>query len=470
MMKRNVLAIAAVCAAATAAHAQTPIMVTNTDNAGAGSLRAAIETAARSGDASQIVMQVTRDIVITESLVYSGEDPLTIIGNGQRVRTDANTDLLVSANGGDLAVSDLGFEGPGQFSIVNRGDTEGATAGKGIFVDVREDQTGIVDLALTNVLVKGVANHGIHVSDCTLADDCGSGAGGGGGGSDASIRIQLDNVTVDGVGNGKFDADGLRADERGPGDIHLNANGSEFARVGADGLELDEGQAGSIHSVVTRTAFIDNGPYCDPHLLAAYMPGEPEGEFEDGMMQPEDIPGAVTGTPDDNCFEREVSRYESGAVEAYEIGIDLDDGIDYDEADSGDLNLTMIESTISGNKDEGVDMDEAGPGSGHLRYINTVAYGNRDDGFKMSEEDAGAIDGATMGVVSRGNGGVGIVFEEESGGDLMAEIVGTHTLNNDDGDDTGLEIVQEDAGMGELSVTDSMIEDGMETDGVSVSR
>ena len=470
MRNPNALMIAVALAGAAAAQAQTPVMVTTTGNAGEGSLRAAVNAASQSGNASQIVIAVSGDIVIDQSLIYTGEAPLEIIGNGQRVRSDANTDLLVSANGGDLAISDLAFEGPGGFSVLNRGDVNGQTAGKGIFLDVREDQTGTVELALKNVSVKGVANHGIHVSDCTLADDCGGGAGGAGAGSPASLHIQFDNVSVDGVGNGKFDADGLRADERGVGDIYLSANGSEFARVGADGLELDEGQAGSIHSTVVQSALIDNGPYCDPDILAEYMPAVPEDSFEDGMRQLSEIPQAVTGTPDDNCFQREVSFYDSGSVEEYEFGLDLDDGVDYDEADSGDLNLTMVRSTVSGNYDEGVDMDEAGPGDGNLRYVDTLAYGNADDGFKMSEEDAGGIDGAAIGSVSRDNGGVGMVFEEASDGDLMMQISNVHTVNNDDGNDTGLEIAQEGAGMGQLSVTNSEIEDGMEVEGSSVSR
>ena len=470
MRNLNALMIAAALGGAAAAQAQTPVMVTTTGNAGEGSLRAAVNAASQSDNASQIVIAASGDIVIDQSLVYTSEAPLEIIGNGQRVRSDANTDLLVSANGGDLTISDLAFEGPGGFNVLNRGDVEGQTAGKGIFLDVREDQTGTVELTLTNVSVKGVANHGVHVSDCTLADDCGGGAGGAGAGSPASLHIRLDNVSVDGVGNGKFDADGLRADERGVGDIRLSVSGSEFARVGADGLELDEGQAGIIHSTIAQSAFIDNGPYCDPDILAEYMPAAPENSFENGVRQASEIPPAVTGTPDDNCFEREVSFYDSGSVEEYEFGLDLDDGIDYDEADSGDLNLTMVGSTVSGNYDEGVDMDEAGPGDGNLRYVHTLAYGNADDGFKMSEEGAGGIDGAAIGSVSRDNGGVGMVFEEASDGDLVGQISNVHTVNNDDGDDTGLEIVQKGAGMGELSMMDSEIEDGMEVEGVRISR
>ena len=469
MKIKSALALSVLFAGAAAAQA-TPIMVTNTQDAGDGSLRAALAEAAATGSASQIVIATAGDIVISETLAYDGEAPVEIIGHGQRVRTDANTHLLASTNGASLAVSDLDFEGPGQFSVLNRGDTAGQSAGKGIFIDVRDDQSGVVDLSLHNVSVKGVANHGIHVSDCSLADDCGAGAGGGGEGSPASIRVRLHKVTVDGVGNGKFDADGLRVDERGEGDIHVTAKDSEFARVGADGLELDEGQAGSIHSTVLGTVFVDNGAYCDPALLGEHMPAQPEGEFDDGEVRETGIPGDVTGTPDDSCFEREVDLYDSGYVEAYEIGIDIDDGIDYDEAGPGDLNLTMVRSTISGNYDEGVDMDEAGAGSGNLYYIETLAYGNADDGFKMSEEDAGSVHGAMLGAVSRDNGGKGAVFEEEGPGDVRVSVTDTHTANNDDSDDTGLEVVQEDGGSGELVVDASRIDDGIEAEGVTVSR
>ena len=71
-----------------------------------------------------------------------------------------------------------------------------AKAGKGIFVDVRDDQTGTININLKNVRVEGVANHGIHISDCNLADKCGSGSGGAGEGSSASINVVLDNVTI----------------------------------------------------------------------------------------------------------------------------------------------------------------------------------------------------------------------------------------------------------------------------------
>jgi hypothetical protein len=97
-----------------------------------------------------------------------------------------------------------------------------------------------------NVTVTGTAGHGIHVSDCTLADECGGGSGGAGEGSPASISLTLTGVTVIDTAYGRFDADGVRVDERGEGSIDFVATSSVFSGIGADGIELDEGQDGDV--------------------------------------------------------------------------------------------------------------------------------------------------------------------------------------------------------------------------------
>lgn len=207
------------------------------------SLRDALAAASQSETSVQITISGDSDIRITEPLVYAGRAPLVLRGTGQFIRTDRNVTLLMVSAGADLTIADLSFRGPGGFGIAARPD---GPAGKGIFVDLRDDQTGEVVVSLDGVTVEGVAGHGIHISDCDLADDCGGGGGGAGQGSDASIRLQLTDVTVRDVGNGSFDADGLRVDERGPGDIRFEATGSVFTGVGADGVELDEGQDGNV--------------------------------------------------------------------------------------------------------------------------------------------------------------------------------------------------------------------------------
>ncbi len=441
----------------------TEAYVYNGNDAGEGSLRAALESGAR-----EIFIETDEDIMIMTPLVYSGVTPLEIYGSSQTVRTTENIDILVLDNGANLFVNNLNFAGPGGWSIENRGDDEGETAGKGIFLDIRDDQTSGVYLTLSGVTVSGVANHGIHVSDCDLADDCGSGSGGAGGGSPASIVVNFFDVTVEDVGNGKFDADGLRVDERGEGSILFTSSNSTFTGVGADGVELDEGQDGGIGTRIANNTFSLNGNYCDPAVMEAFLPDPDEAEFEDGTTTEADIPGDVTGSPDDSCIEREVDFYESGFVEAYAFGLDLDDGIDLDEAGPGSIRMVMGNSTVVDNLDEGVDIDEEGEGHISIALSDTVATGNTDDGFKFSEEDGGSVIGKATGNKTTGNGGKGSVYEEADAGDLDMLVERSESSLNDDSDNTGIEAVQEDAGTGSLTVRDSNIIDGIDVDGVTL--
>ncbi len=456
------VAVSAPSLVSAAGHGGGFAIVSNGADSGQGSLRHAIEEAR----ASHIfIKQTVSSITINSPLVYDKTSKLLIKGHGQTVNSSRNINLLSVTQGADLEISDLNFRGPGGFNINNRGD-QGQSAGKGIFVDVRDDQTGTVKVTLSNVTVSDVANHGIHISDCSLADDCGGGGGGGGKGSAASIEVNLHNVTVDNVGNGRFDADGLRVDDRGDGDIVFIAENSTFINVGADGVELDEGNDGDVIAQVRDSRFDDNGAYCDPDVLAPFVPTPDEAEFADTERLPGQIPGIVAGSPDDSCIEREVELYDSGYVEVYEFGIDLDDGFDIDEAGPGSLVANIRNSVINGNLDEGIDFDEEDSGMIFARFVNTSAAVNRDDGFKFSEEDEGSVIGRVTESKAMNNGGKGFVFEEEGDGDLLVSVNESNTSNNDDSDDTGIEAVQEDDGQGMLRVDDSDIDDGIDTNGV----
>ena len=426
-------------------------------------LRAALENA--TSTSAPVIVIAGDNIVSDAGFTYTGTSPLTLIGTGQTISVAADEDVFAATQGADLSISNLTFEGPGGFDIQNRGDADG-TAGKGIFVDVREDQTGDVTVDLSNVTVRGVANHGIHISDCTLADACGSGGGGAGEGSEASVHVILNNVTIDDVGNGKFDADGLRVDERGAGSIRVDITSSTFQFVGADGVELDEGQAGDVISNVTNSTFSNNGNYCDPAIMAAFLPDPDEGEFDQGAFAEADVPPAVEGSPDDLCIEREVSLFDDGSVEEFAFGLDLDDGYDIDEAGEGSIISEMFGSSIMDNLDEGIDFDEEDAGNIDVMFVGTHASGNTDDGYKFSEEGPGDTIAVTTGSSAMNNGGKGFVFDEADAGNLMADVVGSMTEKNDDSDDTGVEAVQEDEGMGELMVIASDILDGFDLDGV----
>jgi hypothetical protein len=280
--------------------------------------------------------------------------------------------------------------------------------------------------------------------------------------------VQLEDVKIEDVGNGTFDGDGIRIDERGAGGIRFMSFDSKFSEVGADGVELDEGQAGDVVATVVENSYADNGGYCDGSVLAPFLPAKPEGEFEDGEASPSDIPGEVTGSPDDRCFEREFDLYDSGNVKSYEISIDFDDGIDFDEAGDGDLRLVMVDSEVRGNLDEGVDLDEEDAGNADVTFVDTEAKKNTDDGIRTSESGAGDLDGLVFDVVAKHNGGNGVRMEQADAGDLRVLVEQTKTADNDDGDDTGLRMTQSGDGTGTLTVRDSEISDGINARNVNV--
>ncbi|WP_434052459.1 MAG: hypothetical protein RDA78_24910 [Roseibium sp.] len=453
--------------AASPSSSASPLLVTSGADSGEGSFRAALEAASNDWQPRSIFVVTRDEIDIDTSLVYSGRAPLEIYGNGQTVHARENVTLLAISESADLTVSKLHFKGPGGFSIENRGDREGS-GGKGIFVDVRDDQTGVVRLVLEKVTVSGVAYHGIHVSDCDLADDCGGGSGGGGDGAPASIEARFTNVSIERVGLGAFDADGIRIDERGDGDIAFASFNSVFRKVGADGVELDEVDAGSVCARTIENRFLDNGDYCDPKILHTFLPDEPDGAFDDGEMNEAGLPANVTGSPDDRCFEREVSLYGSGSVEEYEFSIDLDDGIDIDEAGDGDLVMTMTDSEITGNLDEGVDLDEEDAGNAVISHVRSFADHNTDDGFRTSESGPGDLTAFVYEVGAWKNGGNGLRFDEADQGTVTVNVYRATTEGNDDGDDTGIRVSREGDGEGKLIVHESDFRDGIDARNVEV--
>ncbi|MEX3016687.1 hypothetical protein [Gymnodinialimonas hymeniacidonis] len=448
---------------APAAIAET-FIVTNPGDSGEGSLRQALADAAATADGVDFIHITTEDdITLAAPLIYDGVDALEIIGHGHTLQATGDFAVLTTTRTTNLTLHRLHLAGTGGYSI----EAQGEAGAPGLLIDVPEDAASLVQVFLHGVEVSGTAGHGIHVSDCTLAEDCGGGEGGTGEGSDASIALYLTHVTVRDSGNGRFDADGIRVDERGPGDILFEAIDLEVDSVGADGVELDEGQDGQVVVSVVRGTFSDNGAYCDPALLTPFLPDIPEAEFSEGTTQADTIPAPITGTPDDGCFEREVDLYDDGSVEAFEFSIDVDDGFDIDEAGPGRITASFITSEMTGNYDEGFDFDEAGAGDVEATFLYTLAADNVDDGIKISEAGPGDVVGVVTGSEAIGNTGVGIVFEEEDDGDLQLVILRSSTVGNDGGE-LGIEAVQDGDGAGFVSVIDTEVADGIEVDGAQI--
>jgi len=456
-----------------AAVAAPPAYVSNGDDDGPGSLRDALASGA-----DMIVLEDTVSVIGIEStLYYGGTEPLKILGSGQVVEADDDYTLLEISEGADLSVTDLTFQGIGGFSAYNNG------AGKGIFVDVPDEAEGTVELKLTGVSVLDVAYHGIHVSDCTLGDDCGSGGGGGGGGSDASVHVMLTDVIVDGVGYGRFDGDGVRVDDRGDGDILFEATNSSFTGVGADGVELDEGDAGDVIVHARNVSFNENGGYCLP-----IDPNDPDN-FENPCVEDDDgdlVLDLDDGFDIDEAGDGSLLGYVRNAHASY----NLDQGLDFDEEDEGGFDLELVEIDARENTGEGVKLSEEDGGDLLARLRSITLVENGEEGIQIEEEDEGdvALEMRSVTAVSNGNDGVkvdesgdgdlfavlraltsvandgdGAQIEEADDGDLQVTVTGMVTMDNDK---DGLKVEQGDAGAGTLKVRGSDIAEGIDTAGV----
>ena len=362
--------------------AAPPAKVTNGNNDGAGSLRAALS----SGATKIVIKPSVSTIVVTETLEYTGMAPLSIHGTGQTIDgsglTDNSAPILEVTDGADLSIRNVTFDaGGGNANGPYNRENQGG--GKGIFVDVPFERTGVVSLDLTNVTVMGTGNHGVHVSDCTLGDDCGGGSGGGGNGSTASIDIRLVDVLIIDNGNGKQDADGFRVDDRGDGSITFFATNSAFVDNGADGIELDEGNNGDVVIHVSNSIFDFNGEYC---VIGPFDPKD----FDD--------PCNDDGEPD------------------------VDDAFDIDEAGDGSVVGRVVGLTVVNNFDEGLDFDEEGAGGFDLDVVNIYAENNADESVKSSEEDDGNTLARLRSVITDGD----LEFEEEGVGIVDVTINGSY--------------------------------------------
>ncbi len=395
-MKRKTLLLACILGAAQPMTAMATgfAKVTNGNDSGYGSLRAALA----SGAQFIFISPFVNNIDIKSSLVYTGDKKLKLFGTHQVISGNTGDQpLLEISNGADLTIKNLEFAGPGGYSIENQG------GGKGIFLKVPVDQTEDVNVVLKNVTVRDTGYHGVHVSDCTTGDDCGAGQGGLGDGSPVSIYMTLDNVLIDNVGTGRQDGDGVRIDDRDEGDVYFDVYNSIFTNVGGDGIELDEGGNGTVSVNAWDVAFLDNGAYCSADFVADPIALDP------------------------NCND--------------DGDPDVDDAFDIDEAGNGGIEGTLKKIELINNYDEGLDFDSEGTGDNNyidLKIVNVFARDNDDEAIKISEEE----DASVLVKIRRADIGGDIEVEEEDGGDLKVVVkkssIGDDLKLAEDGDGVGV--------------------------------
>jgi hypothetical protein len=408
--------LATLLSASTAAAAGPLALVSNGDDGGPGSFRAAVAAANADPGVRSILFAPGLTVTLGSDVVFTGAQPLAILGNGSEVVGDpaaapAETwdgGLFVSAGGANLAISRLAFRN---------------SFNNGIAVFVPETRAGRIALTLNDVDVEGARFHGVFFdgqhttglnTDDVLHPDC----------FDphpvdapASMSITIKDSTV--VGNGTLaggfdtgtefeengetfltgcpaDFDGVRVDDGGPGDIKAFLASSRFEGNLADGVELDDSEEGGVHATIVGITSIGNGD---------------------------------TGTADP------------------------DDGFDIDEAGPGDLVALVVDSVVSGNFDEGLDFSEENAGSASATLIGVEASENEDEGFKLDETEDGDLRARVFASAIDGSlSQQGVELVELGAGVFDVAFVDSHVGGNDD---EGLLAEQEAPGTGVLKLVRS---------------
>src|SRR5262245_53538745 len=295
------------------------VAVTNANDSGPGSFRAAI--AAANGDPSigRVVFAGVGTVELAGTVEYTGAQGLEIVGNGAVLDGSllaADTDAFAAETPGNLTVRTL---------------TVRDASGEGLSYQVPGGSSATKTVTLDRVQVLGNGSHGVLVNDQDFAEQAGDpdeGEPPNPAGSDASVVVSVAKSTIVGNGNQGNDRDGIRVNEGAAGELAFTLADTRVEGNGGDGVELDERGAGGVDFDVSGSKLTENGPF------------DPE-DFDDGMDVDESLDGDVTGT---------VTR--TIASDNFEEGLDLN------ENDAGDMNLSLSQLQANGNREEGIDLEE----------------------------------------------------------------------------------------------------------------
>lgn len=368
--------------------------VTNANDAGAGSLRAAVQLANENPSISTIDLRARLGtIVLQNTIEFTGAQDLSVEGARTRINAAAATgDALRFIGGGDLRLSSLTVEN---------------AADEGIDVEVPSAATGSIKVTLLGVSVSGSKGHGVLVND-QVDPSTQDGVQPNAEGSAASVEVNVIGGKFERNGYSVSDRDGLRVNEGGLGDLTLNFTLSSAADNAADGVEIDERGVGDVKFTVTGSQFLRNGNF-DPDDLDD---GFDIDEYNDGS-----IIGRVVLSSASNNFE---------------------EGFDFNENNAGDFRVDMSFAEASGNREEGIDFEEdddfAGGGELVTTLVGIKANGNGadggDGGLKIREKGEGNLQATVTGVETSNNVIGGISVREDAAGNLVASITAATSLGN----------------------------------------
>lgn len=398
------LVAAAVVVAQAAAAPGGAALVTNANDAGAGSFRAAVAQANATAAVGQIVFVGNlAPIALASLVVYTGDQSLRIVANGAVLDGEG----FRAETAGDLAVVGL---------------TVRNAPGEGIAYELASDAAGTREVSLIGVTASGNDGHGVLVDDQEDPEDTSNANG-----SDASLDVTVINATFDGNGFGALDRDGLRVNEGGEGSLQVTIRNSVATDSGADGIELDERGNGDVAFTVSNTEITGNGSF-----------DVTEADLDDGMDVDESGPGSLVG--------RVTNSVASDNFE---------EGWDFNELNLGDLVVELMNVDASRNREEGIDLEEDddfdGQGSWGGDLIATLsgvttnancATGG-DGGLKIRERGDGAVDALVAGIEASENDCDGLNIREQEAGGLVA---GVRRPSADVNASDGIEFREQDAG------------------------
>ena len=231
-LHKGVLTGMVACGAMIASDAQALIaVVTNGNNAGAGSLRRAIADANNNPLVTAIEIEPTvGDIVISSRLTYTGTQPLVIEASGSTVITDGvyAGDLFLSTRTKSLTLAGLSFFG----------------GANGIIFRLPSTTTGLATLDIDDAFIGGGTGHAVYVDDLLTPTT----------GSAASVEVGIVGCLIAGSL-----LDGVRVDERGGGSAFLTIRNSLIDGCGGNGATVSEAGTGLAEVVVRSSTIVNNG-------------------------------------------------------------------------------------------------------------------------------------------------------------------------------------------------------------------
>jgi len=334
------------------------------------SFKAVIEQANQDSSIKTIRFAKNSLVFLNAPIIYSGTQPLTLIGNGTTI-DGANAGSFVLDADQTAVTNDatLVFNTAGDITLRNLNIENSAT--RGVAINIPDNAQGKdISVTLSNVNITYSALYGLHIDD--NADEFDDGIQGSAIGID--LKIVRSNFFQNGTG--AIDFDGIRVDERGEGSIDAYIYKSHIDMNGGDGIELDEAGSGDVNVIMTTSTLNDNGFYN-------------EVDLDDGF----DIDEAGEG--DINVFMKKIDVLRN-----------QDEGLDFDE------NVILHRVVADNNVDEGIKVDEEDAGRILAKLSNTVVKGSGDDGIQFTELGEGRIIGSLRNVSTIGNAKYGIKMEQ----------------------------------------------------------